>query len=568
MGSYRIKYTANNSVKSASDYVEFEIREQIVNILIDQVEDYQTPVLGKYIVIPEAVVTGGSGNLVKTETLYYNGQEIALTGSRDVLVDKPGIISLKVECHGYTGDPVIKYFPVKVEDGIVINVGEMPKAIKGENAETLTLPKATAYNTADGQSVPVSITVDGQPVGADRKISTAKTEGTVSVVYKAGQTVEEYLLKVVNKTAYLLDRAQLFIANGNVTAENTTGGVVLTTSENNASVTWAYPIITGYSNAMSTFTISQTSELLDFEYVDIIFSDFKEEQKDFYIRVYKDNLIEYSTSEVSVKLNGVDKIFAMNGAINNAGSSFTFYIDGNAIYNVKNNLIYDFTDLYSAKMSYVTIAFGGVQGASSIRINKLGNQNLYGTKDENAVVELSKKLAVQAVIALGSTFAIPEFAAYDVTSFGSSATVTVVAPDKQKIIDSVQNQDKLSFTAEMLGQYEIIFATTDGHGRIGNIAFKVKVVDNINPVLTINGKVKTELPVGKKIVFPSATAVDDLDGNCQVRIFVRRLDTYKLVAVSGTEFTFTARGKYEIIYQTHDNSWNYTQHIFTVNVQG
>lgn len=567
-GVYRAKYTVNNSVKSSTACVDFEIKEELAYIIVSQVEEYNEPVLGEYFVIPETVVTGGSGNLVKKETLYYNGNQIELNEERDVYVDKPGVISLKVECTGYTGEPCVKYFPVEVADGVVISVSGMPKAIKGKNNEKLVLPEATAYNTANGQSEPVTIMVDGQPVGEDRIISTAKSEGTLKVEYSAGGRVKQYDIKVLDKQAYLRDRASLFITSGAITAINTNNGVLLETSENGAGVTWAYPLVTGYTSEMMTLKFSQTTELLDFEYIDVILSDYEEKQKDFFIRIYKDNLLGYSTSELTVKINGMEKIYVMSGAINNDNGSFELAIDGNALYNSSGNLVYDFTDIYSAPISYVSVVFGGVDGASSIRINQISNQNLYGTRDNIPVLQFSKKLSVETVLAFGKSFLLPTFTAHDATTIGYTATVSIFDSEDNVIIDGAESSQTLSFTPKALGKYVIRFTFILGDDVVDGPEYYVKVVDRKNPVMTINGKLSSTLTAGEKISLPKATAKDDIDGSCKVYIFVRKLDTYSLVAVKGNEYTFTALGKYEIIYQTHDDSYNYTQYIFTVNVKG
>ena len=567
-GIYRAKYTVTNSVKSAVSYVNFEIKEELSYIIISQVEEYNQPVLGEYLIIPETTVTGGSGNLVKTETLYYNGKEIELNEGRDVLIDEPGIISLKVECVGYTGAPCVKYFPVEVADGVIISVSAMPKAIKGKNSESLVLPEATAINTATGEAVPVSITVDGVAIGEDRIISTNKSEGTLSVEYSAGGRVKKYEIKVIDKMAYLRNKASLFIETGEISVSNTSNGVLLETSENGAGVTWAYPLVTGYSSEMMTLKFSQTTEFLDFDYIDVILSDYQEKQKDFFIRIYKDNLLSYSTTELTVKINGMDKIYVMNGAINNNNGSFELSIDGSALYNSSGNLVYDFTDVYNAPVSYVSVKFGGVDGTSAIRINQISNQNLYGTRDNIPVLQFSKKLNVETVLSFGKSFFFPTFTAHDATSVGYTASVAVYDEDDNLIMDSTSSREDLSFTPKNLGKYVIRFSFALGDEEIEGPEYYLKVVDNKNPVLTINGKIDSVVKAGKKITLPTATAKDDIDGSCKVYIFVRRLDTYGLVYVSGNEYTFTALGKYEIIYQTHDDSYNYTQYIFTVNVKG
>lgn len=571
-GDYRVRYTAKNAVKSVDSYLEFEIKESLASIIVGQVEEYKAPVLDEYLIIPETVVSGGSGNIVKTETLYYNGKEITLNKNRDVLVDKAGIISLKVECKGYTGDPYVKYFPIEVADGVIISVGNMPKAIMGNNAETIVLPKAQAIDTTTGNAIDVSVTADGVTLGADRQLKTDKTEGTVKVVYTAGDNEKVYHIQVIESDTNKQKPSSFVIKNGNVTVKDTDGGLVLTTAEDGAGITWAFPAVTQYGSNKLNITLSQVSKDVDFEYIDVVLSDVREKQKDCYIRIYKDNLLGFSKEETSVNVNGISENFIMKGSIGNEGGSFRLAIDGNGLCNSGDSLVYDFSGEYNAELSYVSIRFGGVDGLSSIRLDAIANQTLsydqtYGWSEASAVLSFSNRLAIATVLPRGKTFSIPSCIAVDLTSNKSSVNVSVTAPDREtRIIDRADAGKELSFVAEELGDYTISYAIMDGNGNVGRASYVVQVVDQINPTLTINAQLKSEIKKGATVKLPKATAVDDLDGECSVMILVRNLDTFGLTVVKGRSFAFDQAGKYEVIYQTHDLSYNYTQYTFTVTV--
>lgn len=571
-GQYRIKYTVKNEVKSVDSYLGFEIKPELAPIIVGQVEEYDTPILNQYLVIPETVVSGGSGNLIKTEKLYYNGQEITLNKNRDLLVDKAGIISLKVECKGYTGDLYVKYFPIEVADGIIITVGNLPKAIKGNNAETITLPEAKAIDTATGNSVDVVLTADGVTLDETRQLKTDKTEGVISVVYTAGTTTKEYSIQVIESVLKEQRPSDFVIKNGNVTLTDTSGGLVVKTSEEGAGVTWAFPAVTQYGSNKLNVVLSQDSKDVDFEYIDVVLSDVEEKQKDCYIRIYKDNLIAYSKEETSVNINGISENFIMKGSIGNEGGSFRFAIDGNGLYNSGGSLVYDFSEEYNAELSYVSVRFGGVDGIASIRLDTIANQmtaydEKYGWSEASAVLSFSNRLAVATVLPLGKTFYIPSCKPIDLTSNVSTANVSVTAPDGEtRVINREDVKKELSFVAAELGEYKISYAITDGNGNDGRASYVVQVVDQINPAMTISAKLKSEIKLGATVTFPTATATDDVDGACDVLIIVRNLDTYGLKVADNGTYTFDKAGKYEIIYQTHDLSYNYTQHVFTVTV--
>ena len=280
----------------------------------------------------------------------------------------------------------------------------------------------------------------------------------------------------------------------------------------------------------------------------------------------------YSITQTTVNLNGMNESFAMSGSINHQGGVFRFSVDSNALYNSNGNLVYDFSNVYNAKLSYVTVKFGGVDGNASIRLDTISNQALsyddqYGWLDASAVLSFSDKLAVASVVSLNSVFHLPSCEVYDLTSKGASANVTVTAPDGiTKIFNRASVSDSLSFVVNELGEYTIAFSIMDGFGNTARSTYTVKVVDTVNPVLEINGILKSKIPAGKSVKLPTATATDAEDGECGVVILIRDLNTYGLYVAENGKYTFKHAGKYEVIYQTHDLSYNYTQHIFTVTV--
>ncbi len=572
-GDYKIKYTVKNQVTSQNKEVFFKINQYLPPIMVSLAEDYATPKLNEYFAIPETAISGGSGNLVKKETLYYCGQEMELTNTRDIFLDKAGIISLKVDVSGYCGEPYEKYFPIEVQDGIVIKVGNMPKAILGDSAQTLTLPKPVAYNTADGSSVDVSITVDGANVGEDRTISTNKLAGEeLEVKYTADSVEKLYRIKVIESNTLNQKPSSFMMSNGNTDIQDNAGGVLLQTSENGAGATWIYPVTSGYTSNKLQISLSQiTNDKLDFEYVEVVLSDVEELQRDFYIRIYKDNFAGPSSEMSSIKINGKEDVYEINGAINGLGTNLLFSIDGYGLYNSKDKLIYDFSSEYSASLSYLSVKFYGVNGQASIRLDNIGNQSLgfdqlYGWSDSSAILSLSDRLDVFSESKLNKEIVLPSCLPVDLTSTDSSVSLTVKAPDGTKILNGVDCSNGVTFTPTLVGEYVVEYSITDGNGNFARKSYYILVQDQTNPVLTIKGKLKAEIKQGAEIVLPTATAVDAVDGQCAVSIFIRDLSSYNIIAVKDNEFTFDKMGRYEVIYQTHDNSYNYTQYIFTVKV--
>ena len=73
--------------------------------------------------------------------------------------------------------------------------------------------------------------------------------------------------------------------------------------------------------------------------------------------------------------------------------------------------------------------------------------------------------------------------------------------------------------------------------------------------------------MGTNILLPKATATDNIDGECDVFVYVEYVtDFTKEIVFMGEKYTFTRLGKYRIHYVTHDSCSNYTRYIIEVDV--
>ena len=85
------------------------------------------------------------------------------------------------------------------------------------------------------------------------------------------------------------------------------------------------------------------------------------------------------------------------------------------------------------------------------------------------------------------------------------------------------------------------------------------------PEITINGEVPAEVKVGQKIVFPSATAYDENDGELQVAVMISRDGSYSLLDES-LAYTFEEEGEYTLSYSAQDSDGNVTAQTFEITV--
>ncbi len=560
-GKYRIVYRADNPERYSERYLDINIEEQIFPIVIVQEEEYKTPRLMETFVIPETYYYGGSGIVTKTETLYYNGEEIPLNDSRTVVPDKTGTISLKVECKGYTGEAVIRYFNVEVEGGIVLTVSGVPVAVA--SGESVTLPQAEAYISDTGEKLNVSVTVYGHP--SDGVLVTDKTQGTVRVTYTAadtsgryGNAEKSYDIPVISADK---DKPSCFmsVTAGDVFMQDTDTGIEVYPKSEASVITWAYPVITGYSGDLTKIVIETVKGKSSPNYIDVVLKDYYDDNSAVFFRIFLVN--ETGENATYMQVNGKGERYMINGTAEASGGLNMFIKAGEIFETLSYSSVCELNG-YSADVSEISFRFGGVSGDSCIKFKALANQSLISEpKDNSPVIMFSENLEKLQDVVLGTTVKLPGVKSYDMFSSGSEITLKTFSPDKELILEQSDPSQGAEFTAQAFGSYEIMYTVSDSDGNTSRYYYYVNVIDIDGPTLTIKNKVPEKVKAGDKIVIPEASAKDDVDGDTDVFIYVKRLWDGSITMVEpGQDYYFAATGEYKLVFFTRDGSYNYTRY--------
>ncbi len=586
VGDYAIRYTATNGKNTSTKELYFSVVEKLPAIIIAQIEEYDISNLGinKIFTLPEVSSYGGSGKLTTKETLYYNGQEVTLSDARSVLIDKPGVLSLRVESKGYTGNTAVKYFTVEIPDETVLSVSGVPMAVISGYATGL--PTATAYDSATGASVAVTVTVDGQPC-TDGVLYTEKTDGFVTVVYTTadGEKTQTYAIPVIS-SENVLPSNFLFTSAGEITKEDGSAGITLTTEINGSEAYWSYPVVTGYGSVNAYVTLSGVAGKNNFDYIDVYFENYYMPSERAFLRVYTQ--CSQGAEMTTLQVNGKGTEYFVTGSIRDNSKPLQIYLDGDG--NVCNGatLVPICSLGYQATVSKVSFQFGGVYGKSSIILRELSNQLLNASYDANTsthswtdknqpVIAYEKPMSKTVNVTAGQKILLAKAQAYDMCSSGATISLTVTSPSGQKIIDTKDLTKEWSFTATELGQYLVMYTATDVNRKSGSDILYYNVIDNVTPVLTVSGTPKTEYVLGASIAPPKATATDNVDGDVQVYVYIRNMQDWKLTELTPSvndageieekPFVFTKTGEYQLVYLVRDGSYNYTQYVFTITVK-
>ncbi len=567
IGNYRIIYTANNGKKTATEVLDVEVIDELPTLTVALERPFEKPMVLESLYIPKTYVYGGNGVLVKQESLFYNGVQIDIPSNRKIFIDKTGYVSLRVEVEGYSGLPLVRYFTVEVKDMTALQVSGMPLVV--EYNKQVKFPKAIAYNTATNESVLTTVTVDGTVLDESLLYTVTKQSGSISVNYSAGERSYDYTIPVVDLTGSDLKPTMYMVAENNAQLKDSNQGLIVSCSRSNATAYWGFPIVTGAASQTGSITLKTLDGSTDFEYVDVVLTDYYDSASSCFIRVYTNG--DDTNQETYVQFNGEGEKVLVTGSINNKfAKSLSLLFDTNAGY------IYDgYTEQnvlqivgYTAKVSKVALRFGNVTGRAGVCVASIANQNLSYSADREwrdkagAVASYDFALNKNLYVDIGSVIRIPQASAYDVRTGFADVSVKVVDPEGKAV--TVENN---SFIASKFGAYLVTYTTYDANDVKFDDKYYVNTVDTVSPTLNIEKLIKSELKVGTKVVIPNATATDNIDSSCNVFVYINfAIDFNQENVQMGQEYCFDRVGEYTINYVTHDSCYNYTRYVIKINV--
>lgn len=569
-GDYRVDYTATNPKTSATKSVFFKIDEEQIPISIYMKEDFGEAALNSEIYIPETDYYGGSGKIVKTERLFFNGTEIALKENRRTTIGKVGgTLTLLVECKPYSGETAVKSFSLEIKDDTVLIVSGMPKAVTA--GLEVIFPEAEAFNGKTGEAADVKIYADGKLLSNDRKFAADGTKNDISVKYVAttalGSKEKEFSVAVVKSSG--ATPASYFLSDGSAVAEDGAKGVKISALSGDGRADFAFPVVTGPSDKKTYIILNAAGGANAFGYFDVILSDVSGKCADLFIRIAKDSK---NSGKSVVRINGTGESYTIDGTLTENNSSITLYIENNVLYSTYSSVYVCELPGYDADLSYISYRFGEAKENSAVILSLLANQAMDKAagkpwSDKTAPVLLfNKHFAKNTKVELGSTVNLPTAKAYDVLSDAGTVTVTVKAPDESVVTKKRDASEKISFVCGMIGEYSVIYEVSDGKNT-ETVVYTVKTYDNVSPSLKIFGRIAEEVVKGPKIVLPAAEAEDNADGKLAVYVSVRNLYDYAIIDTKpDKEVIFENCGVYEITYYAHDSNYNYTKYTFNVKV--
>jgi hypothetical protein len=164
----------------------------------------------------------------------------------------------------------------------------------------------------------------------------------------------------------------------------------------------------------------------------------------------------------------------------------------------------------------------------------------------------------------GTTYRIAYSTWNEVLQGIGTVRITVIAPSGNKLFNNVDGTNLL-FQLTEYGYYKVQYIATDAIGQRSTKEIKVRVKDETQPELNVNGSYKAMYTRGTDVIVLDGKVENRSDA--EIRILVKKPDMKNVLVESGTRFTLDMIGKYEIVYLVYDSSNRITRTAYTFEVK-
>lgn len=592
-GVYTLHYTASDvsgNVTEKEVKVLCSVNGQAIELDttdVDRtVEAHATVKIGG---VETVTATGGSGNLkFSAKVLSPSGEEVKLVKNSFVAyeIGTYKVVYTATDYLGVTASKELNVTVQKPSKPIFTQTLSLPdKLIKGAE---YVLPTQTAQEASGNTmvDVPVNVYVNGEKNTSGK--FTADGE-SVEIKYIAsgdsGETQRAETLEVVD-TNKGKDQEKYFYGD-NLTA--------IVNDKDFVSVSMAGDANVSFINALSSSTFD----------LGFLFAENSN------ISVMKIKLTDAANKALSVTLTLTKRGsgWILTTPHSNIEAQFT---DSKGEYSLSyNNDTFSLTDKNAKSCGtityddngdefvgfsntvYLSVAFEQVFSESAVCFTQLNNQPMgYRTKYENRRDRIAPEIFVESSWAvkntIGDTVTITGGEAYDVLGCVKTFTVTVTAPDGQKLLDGVSARETYDIQLNQYGDYRVEYYVADNHGMDYSEIKLLRVVEREAPTLKVVAIADT-YKVGDTLTIPKYELSDNsgdyaLDvmlimPNNELRLLIHDANGEVISKLTSDDMAYNASfkvdertirfetaGEYILRFFAYDGNFNYITVEFTITV--
>lgn len=571
-GEYKVYYTCQNGYgEEIEKSYSFTVQETVSKIVVEN-ENIDGGKYGEFISPPQIQVVGGVGEL-RTQVRYFVGEE-------EIFMDVNGRLSLaqtqnitcQVKVVDFLGQTCEKNFTIEIDTDVqYIQVEELPFTFFA--GRDYVLPDFTAIDrryaeSDDAYYMEKTILVDGVKIDEDRKVNFA-VAGQYTIVYQGSSSdrlVEKtYTVIVLNEnTNNTLMLENYIVTQDGFSKENiqlTEQGVFMKVDSD---AQFTLPSVLPTDKLTLSFSVLAGSKYT----VEYVLMDSKNpaqqivvKLKDFTETTFKlcvNDGIWYniSASKETLEVVGYENqecykttmfLYALDKVIANA--------TGSVVQEIREYQSGDVYTGFTSGLVTVSVRVTETQENSLFILNTVGNHNLTSIAMQNGdkqgpMIAFLQKTQIQGDI--GTLFSLSPAVAYDVLQGKAvSFRAYYLTPSGDK--KTFNPYDGVEITLTEYGYYNFVYEARDYFGNLGKYTHSVEVRDKELPTM-IAPTLKATYKVGEAVDLRNGFSATDNVSVETMRIYVRSSNN-KLIIVADT-FTFSGKGKYEIIYYACDKAGN------------
>ncbi|MBQ7323585.1 MAG: hypothetical protein IJW96_03370, partial [Clostridia bacterium] len=580
IGYYTIEYLAYDGFKNEN--------KKLVTVYCDETSpDITAEAVGEY------TTSSGTGALVFPATISYTGgagtvktyaTAKAQSGGEEFVIDegfrpeKEGVYKIKLYAVDMLGKTATFEYDLSVSinsDPVFIDEPILPRFFL--EGYKYTLPTIPAYDYSSGNEVKQLETTiairDGKDGGQERDLDSnvadfdADADGFATVIYKAtgakGSNTVEYKVRVLDTwrdiSSYSIDMKKYFYGE-NIEVTDGADGIRVSSLED-TSYMFVNAVIA--HRFETKFSISNG----DFECLQLVFEDSKDPSIRFTVEIDKS---QSKTENAPLRINGVDLKYRPWAGFD-GGSDFHFEYDAvnktlqadslfkSVITNTDGSAFEGFT----SELVYVTVNVIGVKGGAEVTWKNYAGQILSNNDYDTIAPSIKLKADYASKYSINTVAEIYSAVAADVLSPEVYTSMTVKDPNGKIVTDvnglkleNVPFDRSYFINLELYGSYSVKYSAMDWMERQQDYPFALLVVDDQAPEITLDGEIKTEVKQGKTIKIVKATAMDNVDG--EVDVYVYLVDPSGIIrkVTPGKKVKLTVEGVYQLRYLAVDEFGN------------
>ena len=580
IGYYTIEYLAYDGFKNeGKKLVTVYCGETAPAISVEPVGEYETSGGTGALILPAAIKGNGGTGTVKTYATAQsqNGGE-AFVIDEGFRPEEEGIYTITLYAVDMLGKTATFTYDLTIsinDNPVFIEEPILPRFfLQGYNYTLPTIPAYDYSSGAEREQIQTTIAIrDGKDGGQERDLDANVTDfvadanGYATVIYKAtgakGSNTIEYPVRVIDGwrdiNSYSIDMKKYFYGENIEVTDD--AECIKVSSSVDTSYTFVNPVIA--HRFETKFAIIDGR----FDCLQLVLEDSEDPSIKFTIEL--DN--SYGGEENSLlRVNGQTLKYRPWANFDN-GSDFLF------IYDETNNTLQvetsyrctvtnadgsAFTGFPSGRI-YVTVNVMGVVGGAKIGWKNLGGQILSESDFDTIAPSIKLSAEYDSRYSIHTVAEIYSAVAADVLSPEVYTSMTVRDPNGKIVTDinGLKLQDvpfdrSYFINLEMYGSYSVKYSAMDWMEREQDYPFALLVVDDQAPVITLNGTIKSEVKQGKEIKVATATAMDNVDA--EVEVYVYLVDASGIISkvTLGKSVKLTQKGVYQLRYMAVDKFGN------------